>query len=350
MHDRLTTLSDVTKRVRLPRYVPADHGIGIVHIGVGAFHRAHQAVMTDDALEKYGGDWRIVGVSLRSTGTATELNAQNGLYTVLEKGLAETTARIVASIDRVIATDPDTALLKLCDPLVRIVTLTVTESGYGIDYESRLPDVTNSVVVADLSKPDKPAGVLGLVVAAIHRRRQSGFEPFAVVSCDNLPANGQILRDGVIGFARRGYNEELADWIMNHVAFPCSMVDRITPASTQDTHLEATRLIGCEDLAAVETEPFIQWIIEDNFPSGRPKWEAGGESFVSDITPYERMKLTMLNGTHSMLAYTGFLTGKPFVRDVMQYEHLVALVTRHLGATASALDTLPDVDYNEYAS
>lgn len=275
---RLTALDDVTAPVHLPRYVPDQHGVGIVHIGIGAFHRAHQAVMTDDALGIHGGDWRIVGVSLRSGEIAKNINAQNGLYTVLEKGAAGTTARVIGSIDSVIAADAQTTLLKLCIPAVRIVTLTVTEAGYGIDPETRLPDSNNPVVRADLANPDKPAGVLGLLVAAINRRRQAGVDPFTVLSCDNLPANGQFLRDGVSDFARNVYGEDLEQWIKHNVAFPCSMVDRITPASTTDTCKEAADLIGCDDLAAVETEPFKQWIIEDNFPFGRPKWEAGGAS------------------------------------------------------------------------
>ena len=161
---------------------------------MGAFHRAHQAVMTDDALAQHGGDWRIVGVSLRSKQLAAQLNAQNGLYTLLERGARSTSARIVASIDRVIAADAQATLAALCDPAVRVVTLTVTEAGYGIHRESRLPDIDNPVVIADLAQPEKATGVLGLLVAAIQNRRESNLKPFTVLSCDNLPANGKLLR------------------------------------------------------------------------------------------------------------------------------------------------------------
>lgn len=349
MNSTLTTLSAVRTDVQLPQYTPADHGVGVVHLGVGAFHRSHQAVMTDDALAQHGGDWRITGISLRSKQLATQLNAQNGLYTLLERGASQTTARVVASIHHVIAADASATLASLSDAAVRVVTLTVTEAGYGIDRESRQPDMNNATVASDAAEPDKPVGVLGLLVAAIQTRRQSGVQPFTVLSCDNLPANGKLLRDGVIGFARKAYGDELADWIASNIAFPCSMVDRITPASTEETYKEASQLIGCKDNAAIETEPFIQWIIEDHFPSGRPQWEAGGATFVADVDPYESMKLTMLNGSHSMLAYSGYLTGKPLVRDVMRDEPLCALVDRHLNAAASLLSPLSDIDYSSYA-
>ena len=350
MHKRLTTLAEVKNGPQLPGYQPQDHGVGIVHVGVGAFHRAHQAVMTDDALAKQGGDWRIAGVSLRSKDGANNLNEQNGLYTLLEKGNFATYARVIGSIDRVIAAESKASLQLLCDAAIRIVTLTVTEAGYGINRESRLPDDDNPVVARDLSDPANPAGVLGLLVAAIARRRNDGLQPFTVLSCDNLPNNGALLRDGVIGFAKAAYGDDLALWISQNIAFPSSMVDRITPASTEHTLAEAARLTGCIDKAAVATEPFIQWIIEDNFTAGRPCWEEGGALFVSDVTPYERMKITMLNGAHSMLAYAGFLIGCSYVRDVMQDKTLSPLVNRHMHAAATILKPLPGVDFNEYAT
>lgn len=349
MGSRLTAVEKIEGQALLPQYRPEEHGVGIAHIGVGAFHRAHQAVMTDDALAQHGGDWRIVGVSLRSTDLATKLNLQNGLYTLLERGQAATTARVIAAIDHVIAADSEAALAMLGRPEIRVVTLTVTEAGYGIDRDNRLPDINNPVVSADLAQPAKATGVLGLLVAALDQRRRSGVAPFTVLSCDNLPENGALVRDGVTGFARNAYDDELAEWIQANVSFPGSMVDRITPASTDDTCQEASGLTGCDDLAAIETEPFSQWIIEDNFPSGRPMWEAGGAIFVNDVTPYERMKLMMLNGSHSMLAYSGFLTNKSYVKEVMQDEHLEVLVQRHFNAAAALLGPLPGVDYRKYA-
>ncbi|MCS0495807.1 mannitol dehydrogenase family protein [Ancylobacter sp. MQZ15Z-1] len=331
-----------------PAYDPAAHGVGIVHIGAGAFHRAHQAAYTDAALAEAGGDWRITGVSLRSREVAEALNPQNGLYTLLERGAEGTQARVIGALAGILAADPAATLEAMCDPAVKIVTITVTEKGYGIDRATRGPDRTHPAVAADLAAPEAPAGVLGLLVAALARRRAAGIAPFTVLSCDNLPENGALLRDGVVGFARL-VAPELAEWIAAEIAFPSSMVDRITPAPTAQTLVDAERLTGCTDLAAIETEPFHQWVIEDRFPAGRPAWEAGGALFVADVTPYERMKLTMLNGSHSMLAYAGFLAGHRYVRDVMADAALAGLVQRHLAAAAAVLPALEGIDLRAYA-
>ncbi|MBS9721410.1 mannitol dehydrogenase family protein [Tianweitania sp. BSSL-BM11] len=345
---RLTSLAAVKGGAVLPAYVPSKHGRGIVHLGIGAFHRAHQAAMTDAALSAEGGDWRITGVSLRSTDVAEALNPQNGLYTLIERADGASSARIIAAIRDVIAADPQATLDALIDPQVRVVTLTVTEKGYGIDRLKRAPDMDHPSVMADLQALRAPAGVLGLLTAALRKRRDVGIAPFTVLSCDNLPGNGALLRDGVVGFARLT-EPALAEWIADNVAFPSSMVDRITPAATPETLAEAERLTGCEDRAAIETEPFLQWVIEDHFPQGRPRWESGGALFVEDVAPYERMKLTMLNGTHSMLAYAGFLTGQTYVRDVMADPVLSTLVSRHLEAAAAVLPALPGIDLAAYA-
>lgn len=346
---RLSPTATLTGPATPPGYTPADHGVGIVHLGLGAFHRAHQAVMTDDALADQGGDWRIIGVSLRSKDIAEQMNAQGGLFTLLERDGNGTTARVIGAIDRVIAADPAATLAALCDPSIRVVTVTVTEKGYGIDLATRTPDLANPVIKADLAAPATPTGVLGLLVAAIVQRRADGAVPLTLLSCDNLPENGALLRAGVVGFATQAHGADLANWIAANIAFPSSMVDRITPASTSATDAEALSQTGLQDLAAVETEPFLQWVIEDHFPSGRPHWEAGGALFVTDVTPYERMKLTMLNGSHSMLAYAGALAGCRFVREVMQDADLAPLVRRHLAAAAALLDPLPGVDFSDYA-
>lgn len=345
---RLACLEDVSGPARLPGYDPQSHGRGIVHLGIGAFHRAHQAVMTDSALAAQGGDWRITGISLRSTEVARAMNPQHGLYTLIERGAAGSSARVIAAIQDVIAADPAAALAAMVDPKVRIVTLTVTEKGYGIDRTTRDADPRHPAVAADLADPRHPSGALGLLTEALRLRRDAGVSPFTVLCCDNLPENGALLRAGVTGFARL-VDPALADWIAAHVAFPASMVDRITPAATPESLAEAQRQIGCIDLAAVETEPFLQWVIEDHFPTGRPAWEAAGALFVADVAPYERMKLTMLNGSHSMLAYAGFLSGRKYVRDVMADPALAALVARHHDAAAQVLPPLPGIDLAAYA-
>jgi fructuronate reductase len=350
MTERLTSLERLPEGVVRPTYRPADFATGIVHLGIGAFHKAHQAVYTDDALAATGGDWRIIGVSLRSSEPSRELTPQNGLYTVIERSAHGSTARVIGAIARALSlpTDRQTVLHALCAPTTRIVTLTVTEKGYGIDRATSGIDTTHPAIAADLAGLAAPQGVAGLLVWALGRRRASGKPPFTVLSCDNLPENGRMVRGLLVDFARHGA-PNLADHIANHVAFPSTMVDRITPARSPDTLATAARMTGHHDAAAVETEAFRQWVIEDSFSTGRPDWEAGGALFVKDVHPYEEMKLRMLNGSHSMLAYCGFLAGHRYVRDVMGDAKLVALVERHLTAAGQTLSPLPGVDFRKYA-
>ena len=209
-----------------------------------------------------------------------------------------------------------------------------------------------SAIAPDLANPRQPKGAIGLIVEGLRRRRDQGDRPFTVLCCDNLPENGALLGAGVADFARR-IDPDLARWIADHVPFPATMVDRITPATTEATLRDAEALTGRVDLAAVETEPFSQWVIEDRFvggPAGRPAWEAGGAIFAADVVPYERMKLRMLNGTHSMMAYAGFLAGRDYVRDVMADPFLAGLVDRHLRAAAGTLAPLPGIDFADYAA
>jgi fructuronate reductase len=353
--ERLSSLEHVAAGVRLPGYDPDEHGNGIVHLGLGAFHRAHQAVCTDDALaagdHTRGGDWRITGVSLRGTAIADALNPQNGLYTLLERGEEGTGARIIASIAGVIAAtrDMSAVLAALADPGTRIVSMTVTEKAYGIDRASGCVMTDHPAIAADLQNPRAPVGVVGLLVEGLRLRRQAGLAPFTVLCCDNLTENGRLIHSGVLDFAAR-IDPGLRDWIDEYAAFPSTMVDRITPAVTQATLADAARLTGLADLAAVETEPFSQWVIEDHFPTGRPAWEAGGAIFVSDVGPYERMKLRVLNGAHSMIAYTGFLAGHVYVRDVMGDEPVARLVSRHMQAAVATLEPLEGIDFDDYCA
>lgn len=332
-----------------PSYDPAAHGVGILHLGAGAFHRAHQAAITDAALAASGGDWRIAGVSLRSADLAQALAPQDGLFTLIERGAQGDRARVIAAIDRVIAARgaPEAVLEPMADPAIRIVTLTVTEKAYGIDRSGPDADLAHPDVAADLESPATPRGVLGLLVEGLRRRRAAGHAPFTVLCCDNLPENGALLRGGVLGFARR-IDPDLADWIAREVAFPSSMVDRITPAATDTTLGLGEKITGYEDSAAIETEPFCQWVIEDRFPQGRPDWAAGGAIFVDDVAPYERMKLRMLNGAHSLIAYAGFMSGHALVRDAMADPALSALARRQIAAAAATLDPLPGIDLATY--
>lgn len=350
MTTRLKYLSAVSKDVRRPTY-GRDRASGIVHLGTGAFHKAHQAVYTDDALQESGGDWMITGVSLRSPDVAQALNPQNGLYTLLERGPQGVSARMIASIAKVLVATEDEAgvLAALAAPQTKIVSLTITEKGYGLDPSTGGLDHSHPAVAADLADPGTTRSALGFLVAALHVRLMSGRPPFTVLCCDNLPSNGKVLRRLMLEFAATR-DPDIVPHLESAVSFPSTMVDRITPASTAKTFADALASTGCEDRAAVETEPFSQWIIEDEFVAGRPDWEAGGALFVDDVAPYEKMKLRMLNGTHSMLAYSGFIAGHRYVRDVMRDADLARLVERHMREAARTLDPVPGVDLGRYAA
>ncbi|WP_425100896.1 mannitol dehydrogenase family protein [Tropicibacter sp. S64] len=347
---RLDSFDGLPDSVQRPGYERNAHGPGIVHIGLGAFHKAHQAVYTDDALAAAGGDWRIIGVSLRSLEPTAELAPQKGLYTVIEHSAAGSTARVIGSLAAALClrTDRQQVLDALTAPTTRIVTITVTEKGYGLDRTTGGIDKSHPAIAADLAAPDNPQGLAGLLVWALGQRRARGIPPFTVLSCDNLPENGALTRSLLVDFARHAA-PDLAPYIAAEVAFPSAMVDRITPARGEETLALAEAMIGRRDEAAVEAEAFRQWVIEDNFPTGRPAWEAGGAILTSQVRPYEEMKLRMLNGSHSMLAYTGFLAGHRYVRDVMADPALAALVQRHLRAAAGTLAPLPGVDFAVYA-
>ncbi|MCJ8142212.1 mannitol dehydrogenase family protein [Ancylobacter sp. A5.8] len=346
--NRLAATSFAAGEAEWPRYRPEEHRAGIVHLGLGNFAKAHLLAYTDEVLSAKGGDWRVIGVSLRGTAVAEALNPQDGRYTLITRG-AETSARIIGALKYVVAgaRTASCALSAMTRPACRIVSITVTEKGYGITSDGHL-DRAHPAIAADLSQPDAPLGVIGLIVEALRQRRAAGIAPFTVLSCDNLSHNGAKLRRAVLDFATQIHDADFAGWIEAQVRFPSTMVDRITPASTAETFATAKELTGHEDLAAVETEPFRQWVIEDDFGAGRPEWELAGAVFVSDVGPYEQMKLRMLNGAHSMLAYSGQLSGKTYVRDVMADPAHAALVRRHLAAAAATVRGLA-LDLGAYA-
>jgi fructuronate reductase len=239
--------------------------------------------------------------------------------------------------------------LALARPATRIVSLTITEKGYGLDPKTGGLDRWHPAVAADLTNPNSNQSALGFIVAALHVRQTFSLPPFTVLSCDNLPSNGKVLRRLMLEFAAER-DPEMVSFLEDEVSFPSTMVDRITPASTERTFAEARRLTGRTDLAAVETEPFSQWIIEDDFVAGRPDWEAGGALFTNDVAPYEKMKLRMLNGAHSMLAYAGFIAGHRYVRDCMADPELASLIRHHMSEAARTLGPVPGIDLAQYAS
>ena len=347
---RLNRTSRIAESADRPAWTRDGRASGIVHLGVGAFHKAHQAVATDDAIAASGGDWMITGVSLRSADVADALNPQDGLYTLLVRGEDGVRARVIASIARVLVApkEPDAVLAALSAPETKIVSLTITEKGYGFDAGTGGLDHAHPAIAADLKNPQAPTSAVGYIVEALRRRRDAGLGGFTALSCDNLPSNGHVLKRLVTAYAE-AVRPDLSGFIADNVTFPSTMVDRITPASTGRTFADAERLTGHDDRAAVETEPFTQWVIEDDFVAGRPDWEAGGAIFAPDVAPYEKMKLRMLNGAHSMLAYSGFLAGHEFVREVMADASLAVLVRRHMAAAASTLDPVAGVDFAAYA-
>ena len=350
MTDRLQTLSGLAPMAKLPAY---DRGLlksGILHLGPGAFFRAHFAPFTDAALAAGGGDWGIEVASLRTADVADSLNEQNGLYTMLIRDTSGTVAQVIGPILRahVATRDPAGLLDRLEDPDIRIVSLTVTEKAYGMDTATGGLDLNHSDVAADLANRHTPRGVIGYLVEGLSRRRAKGIAPFTPLSCDNLPSNGAVLKRLVLDFAER-VDPPLRRWIEETVPFPSTMVDRITPASTEATYRDAERLTGRQDRAAIETEPFTQWVIEDHFANGRPAWEKAGALMVTDVSAYEKMKLRMLNGAHSLLAYLGYIGGYEFIRDVMDDTGLAALAYRHMHAAARTLGAVPGIDLDKYA-
>lgn len=303
----LGTLARVPDAVR-PRVDPRSRPIGIVHLGIGAFHRAHQAVFTEDA----GDGWGICGVSQRSRTVVDELAPQDGLYTVLTRSAAQVDARVVGAVREVRFADAS----RIADPAVRVVTLTVTEKGYRHDPATGRLRLDDDGIRADLAGAP-PCTVVGQLVRGLAARRDAVAGPVAVVSCDNLAHNGRTLAGLVSEFVAALPDESLAAWIAAQVTFPSTVVDRIVPATTPQDRAEARRLTGLDDFGTVVTEPFKQWVIEDDFPGGRPAWEKAGALLTSDVTPYELIKLRMLNGSHSALAYLGALAGCETIAEAM---------------------------------
>ena len=335
---------------KLTRSRPAPK-VGIVHLGLGAFFRAHGAVYVDEAMAASGGDWGIVGVSLRSPDVRDALRPQGCAYTLLELGPENETARVVEVVADVLVApeNPEAVLARMADPGVRIVTLTVTEKGYCHSPATGRLDLANPDIVHDLAHL-LPRSAPGFLVRALERRRAAGLRPFTVLTCDNLPSNGRLLRRIVLDFARE-VDPALADWIAAEGRFPSSMVDRIVPATTADDIARVERTTGRHDAAPVLHEPFRQWVVEDDFVDGaRPDLGAVGVELVADVTPYEHMKLRMLNGTHSPLAYLGYLAGHETIADTVADPVFAGYVRRlWTREIIPAVEPPPGVDLAAYA-
>ena len=346
----LGALQTLDGRVAVPAYERDRLSAGILHFGVGNFHRAHQAVYLD-ALFSQGKDhdWALVGAGVREGDKAVRkaLAGQDWLTTVAERGADSLTAQVTgAMIDFVEPCDGPAILERLADPAIRIVSLTVTEGGYFIDAALGAFDAAHPEIVRDAAHMDSPRTVFGLILAGLMRRRAAGTVPFTVMSCDNLPGNGHVTQDAVVGLARL-FDEELADWVKAEVAFPNGMVDRITPATSDLERALVREEFGIEDAWPVTCEPFKQWVLEDRFTAGRPALEDAGVMIVEDVAPYETMKIRILNGGHAAIAYPAGLMDIHFVHEAMQ-EPLVRGYLNKI-ETEEVLPTVPPVPGVELA-
>ncbi|MCQ4288450.1 mannitol dehydrogenase family protein [Pseudomonas stutzeri] len=347
-------LQQLPANIKRPGYPLETVSTGIAHIGVGGFHRAHQAAYTD-ALMNTGEelDWGICGIGTRPEERAMRnaLAAQDHLFTLVElDDRPDTEVRVIGSIrDMLLVEDgSETVVARLADPAIRIVSLTITEGGYCMDESTGQFDASLPQIKHDLANPRAPISVFGLLCAALARRRGAGIAPFTVMSCDNLPHNGDVTRKALLAFATL-VDAELAGWIERHVSFPNAMVDRITPM-TSAAHRQALQdHHGIDDAWPVVCEPFVQWVLEDKFVNGRPAWEKVGVQFTDDVAPYEEMKLKLLNGSHLALTYLGFLRGYRYVHETMEDPLLRRYVQRYMDEDVTPqLAPVPGIDLEQY--
>ena len=325
--NRLANSTLAYARAAKPEWVRRNLITGIVHLGIGAFHRAHQAVYTEAAIAAGDRRWGILGASLRSPDTRDALGPQDGLYTLaIRDGLGEK-LQVIGSIANVVvaADDPAQLVGAMAHRDVRIVSLTVTEKGYCHDPATGSLRENHPDIIHDLANPDLPRSAPGFIIAALRLRRTAGLPPFTVLCCDNLPANGGTVKRILARLAHLR-DPALGHYVEAQLACPCTMVDRIVPATTDADRARISATLGLRDAWPVVTEPFTQWVIEDNFPQGRPDWALAGAQFVRDVAPFELMKLRMLNGAHSCIAYLGYLSGCETVAQAMANPEMTRFV------------------------
>lgn len=353
----MTRLSNATLKalpvtVKRPVYDRASVSIGIVHLGIGAFHRGHQAVYTDDVLASGDHRWGILGASLRSADTRDALSPQNGLYTIAVRSATGTEHRVIGSLISLLVApeNPEALIAAMADPQVKIVSLTVTEKGYCIDPATGRLDEQHPDIRHDVANPDQPKSAPGYLLAALHRRRALGVKPFTVMSCDNLPSNGEKLHAILVKLAGLR-SAEFARFIETEVACPSTMIDRIVPQTTDEDRAIAKAALHLDDAWPIATEPFTQWVIEDRFPEGRPAWEHFGAELVADVAPYEAMKLKLLNASHTSLAFLGSLAGYRTVADAMNDPVISDFIARFMAEDVTPVLTIPPgADVNAYAA
>jgi mannitol 2-dehydrogenase len=340
--------------IPVPSYDRSQVTVGMVHFGVGGFHRAHQAMYIDRLMELGKAlDWGICGVGVMPFDLKMKeaMQSQDCLYTLVEKAPdGSWEPRIIGSIVQYVYApdDPDAVIERMADPSIRIVSLTITEGGYNFHPVTGKFDDTNPAVRADLAPEAVPATTFGLITEALVRRRSRGIEPFTVMSCDNIQGNGHMAQEVFTAFARLR-DPELGEWVEGNVRFPNSMVDRITPVTTDEDRAQVRERFGVDDAWPVVCEPFTQWALEDNFSSGRPPLEEVGVQVVADVVPYELMKLRLLNASHQALCYFGYLAGYRLVHEVAQDPLFANFLLDYMNREATpTLAPVPGIDLDTY--
>lgn len=344
-----TTLGQLPAAVARPSYNRSYVRTGIMHLGPGAFHRAHQAALTEVCLNAGTQDWGIAAASLRNPDTRDALGPQDGLYTLaLRQGDSQSLQVIGALTGIYVAPEnPQALLAAMADPALRIVSLTVTEKGYTANLSTGGLRLDDPDVRHDLANPDMPRTALGFVVQALALRRAAGIAPFTVLSCDNLPGNGQLTHHLLTQFAE-SRDASLGRFVRDSVACPSCMVDRIVPATTNADRTMIAAQLGLTDAWPVLAEPFFQWVIEDHFPLGRPEWELAGVEFTAEVAPFEAMKLRLLNGAHTTIAAMGRLTGMATVADTVSHPVIRAFIRAYWAEVTPTI--APGIDVAAYTA
>ncbi|RZJ96890.1 MAG: mannitol dehydrogenase family protein [Brevundimonas sp.] len=343
------TLEALAQSVRRPAYDRRALQRGVVHLGLGAFHRAHQAVAYDDLAARGDLRWGVTGVSLRSPDVAERLNPQDGLYGVVVRDGDRVEDRIIGVLGQAIVAPRgvEAVVAALSAPATRLVTLTITEKGYLLDPARGGLMLDHPDIVADLAAPQAPRTAIGLIVAGLAARRVAGLPAFTAMSCDNLTDNGERLARAVVGYARR-LDPALAEWIERRVAFPATMVDRIVPSTEPEDIGAAQTRTGLLDQGLVKTEPFSQWVVEDRFSGEAPDLAAVGVQLTSDVRPWETAKLRLLNGAHSTMAYLGAQAGLTYVHEVIATPGGRAVVEGLWGEVAPTVPPQTGLDLAAY--
>lgn len=335
-------IADLPKDIILPSYDRASLKPGIVHLGIGAFHRAHQAFYTEAVLNQFGGNWGIIGSSLRSASVRDQLVPQDCLYTLVERsGDGEKLQLIGAVLDTLVGPENPAALVaQMSDSNIKIVSLTITEKGYCHDPATGNLNLAHPDIIHDLEHLDAPVSAIGFLVAALKQRFDNQQKAFTLLSCDNLPNNGEVLEKVVTQFAAK-ISPEFSSWIKTNATFPCTMIDRIVPATTDEDRRDIEARLGLRDEGMVVCEPFTQWVVEDKFADGRPEWDKVGVLLVEDVRVFEKIKLRLLNGAHSTMAYTGYLSGFQYISEVMEQPAFVNLVKTYMAREAGETVVAP---------